>query len=104
MNIIEKNKKIWKEHKTEIIMFSGSFIVGSIFSVALYKSGQISGAQKGFTTCNELFNNMIEDTLSKNPEIKEKFTDGFIDSIQNNIKNGKLKIFKDGTLKCSIKV
>ena len=74
MKILEKSKKIWKEHKTEIIIYSGSFIVGSILSVMLYKSGQISGARKGFEACNELTNDMIEKTLSKKPEIKEAFT------------------------------
>lgn len=104
MNILKKSKEIWNKHKVEILLFGGSFIVGSITSVALYKTGQISGARKGFTACNDVFNDMIEGTLSKNPEIKEKFTDGFVDALGEKIKQGTIRVQKDGTLKCIFKV
>ncbi len=104
MNILKKSKEIWNKHKVEILLFGGSFIVGSIASVTLYKTGQISGARKGFTACNDVFNDMIEGTLKQNPELEEKFTKGFANAIKDNIKNGKIKVHNDGTLRCKFKV
>ena len=104
MKIVEKSKKLWKEHKVEIIIYSGAFVVGSIFSISLINYSKVIGAQKGFTACNELFNNMIEDTLKQNPELEEKFTKGFANTIKDNIKNGKIKVHNDGTLRCKFKV